>query len=383
MFYRNFADELERLMTFPNAKIFLPYRPDQIFSFFYQIHRAFYYIFHFIIGGSLPTAKLRASVWQSVFTHDMHRYVNFIFDRMNIITTLISDPSGTGKELVARAIAFCNYIPFNTEKLIFEEKFRNLFMPIHLSALPQNLIESELFGHRKGSFTGALEDRPGRLETSSRYGTIFLDEIGEINQEIQVKLLRLLQERTFQRIGENKDRIFKGKIIAATNKNLYKETKNGNFRHDLYYRICADQIRTPSLKEQIDDSPGELDNLVGFISERIIGNEKAESLASEVTEWIKKKMPFDYEWPGNVRELEQCVYNILVRGKYELPKTNCEIRSFANLLEEGNLSADEALNQYCFVVYQKTGSYSEAARSLGLNWRTVKTRVENSKRPTT
>ncbi len=375
-FYSDFLSDIDRLTRIPGNIIVMPYAPEHIFAMFFQIHRAFHYIFRFIIGGSLPTARLRAAVWQSIFTHDMLRYGASLFNRMNDITTLITGPSGTGKELVARVIAFCRYVPFDADKLVFEEKFTEQFFPLHLSALAQNLIESELFGHKRGAFTGALEDRIGRLEVSSQFGTVFLDEIGEINREIQVKLLRLLQDRSFRRLGENKMKTFKGKVIAATNRNLQDEMREGRFRADLYYRICADMITTPSLREQLDDSPDELENLVNFLCIRILGEDGAVSLVKEVLGWMKKNLPANYEWPGNVRELEQCVFNVLVRGSYKPPERQTKKDDLLESISAGTLTADEVLNKYCLLIYGRTKNYCETARILELDRRTVKSRIE-------
>src|SRR5439155_14349722 len=120
------------------------------------------------------------------------------------------------------------------------------------------LIETELFGHRKGAFTGAVADRPGWLEVCPPFGTVFLDEIAETQAAIQVKLLRVVQTRTFQRVGETQDRPFRGKIVAATNRDLAAEMQAGRFRPDLYYRLCSNVIETPSLAAQLREAPDEL-----------------------------------------------------------------------------------------------------------------------------
>ncbi len=176
--------------------------PPHLFACFFQIRRAFDLIFRHIIGTSRPAATLRAAVWQSIFTHDMRRYRRSLYRRMNDVTTLITGPSGTGKELVARAIGLSRYIPFDPDRGTFVGDLDGSFQALNLSALSPTLIESELFGHRKGAFTGALEDRVGWLESCPPLGTVLLDEIGEIDASIQVKLLRVLQTREFQRIGE-------------------------------------------------------------------------------------------------------------------------------------------------------------------------------------
>src|SRR5690606_21990384 len=159
-----------------------------------------------IAGANLPAARLRASIWQSVFTHDVRRYIRLMYQRMGDFTTLICGTSGTGKEIIASAIGLSRYIPFYPKARRFDDRLTESFHPLNLSALSPTLIESELFGHRKGSFTGAVEDRAGWMETCPRLGTIYLDEIGEVDASIQVKLLRVIQTRVFNRIGETRER---------------------------------------------------------------------------------------------------------------------------------------------------------------------------------
>src|SRR6185312_6396327 len=240
------------------------------------------------------------------------------------------------------------------------------------------LIESELFGHRRGAFTGAVGDRTGWFEVCPPLGTVFLDEIGEVDSAIQVKLLRVLETRTFQRLGDTRERRFRGKVVAATNLDLDVEMSAGRFREDLYYRLCSDRIETPSLAERVHDSPREIADLVLVLAERQVGEELAPELAAEVVAWIDSRLGADYPWPGNVRELAQCVSNILIRSEY-LPASRGSAadprRAVAEEILKGGLSADEVLGRYCTLVYAETGSYQESARRLGLDRRTVKARV--------
>ena len=375
-FYRAFEKGFAALLQVPGIELPSRHEPANIFASFFQIRRAFHYAYTFVIGRSLAAARLRASIWQSIFTHDMRRYRRALYERMGDFTTLITGASGTGKEIVARAIALSRYIPFDPRSRSFSENFLTLFHPLNLSALSPTLIESELFGHRRGAFTGALEDRSGWLEICQALGTVFLDEIGELDPVIQVKLLRVLQSREFQRLGDTKTRHFPGKIIAATNRDLGQEMAAGRFRRDFYYRLCSDIITTPTLREQIEQSPGELRHLVLYIAYRAVG-EEAESLADEVEQWIGKHLGADYSWPGNFRELEQCVRNVLIRREYR-PLRNeplTEQDALARLLGQGSLTADELLRRYCQLVYRSTGSYEETARRLGIDRRTVKSKV--------
>jgi hypothetical protein len=345
------------------------------FAFMFQVRRASHHIFEFILGSSMPVAELRGAVWQSIFTHDLRRYRRSLFDKMGDLATLISGPSGTGKELVARAIGASRYIPFDPKTRRFAIDPRRTFFPLNLSALPNTLIESELFGHRRGAFTGALADRKGWLELCPELGTVFLDEIGELEPGIQVKLLRALESREFQPLGETRSFRFEGKIVAATNRDLAAEMHSGRFRPDLYYRLCSDLIATPSLDEQLGDRPSDLEELVRFLSRRIVGEREAEDVTQEVMSWIARALPPDYPWPGNVRELEQCVRNVLVRREYR-PQLDRPDRPWLVDAAAGRLTAEELLQHYCRLVYARTGSYVETARRLGLDRRTVKARVE-------
>ena len=207
---------------------------------------------------------------------------------------------------------------------------------------------------------------------------MFLDEIGEVDPAIQVKLLRVLQTRTFQRLGDTADRVFPGKLVAATNRDLGVAMRAGRFRADLYYRLCADLILTPTLQEQLHDAPGELGTLLRFIAQRVAGDAEAEALAGEAEGWIAAHLGPAYPWPGNVRELEQCVRNVMIRGEYR-PTEVAPVGPREGLAEafvSGALTAEELLRRYCTLVYARTGSYQETARRLGLDRRTVKDRVD-------
>jgi transcriptional regulator with AAA-type ATPase domain len=374
-FYRDFAEDLA---WFTKESL----DAAHLFACFFQIRRAFHFTFRSIVGGSLPAARLRAQVWQSIFTHDLRRYQRSLYRTLGDVTTLVTGPSGTGKELVARSIAWSRYIPFDPDAGAFRESWADSFFPLNLSALSPTLIESELFGHRRGAFTGAVADHSGWLEVCPPLGTVFLDEIGEVEPAIQVKLLRVLETRTFQRLGESQPRRFQGKVVAATNRDLAAEMRAGRFRDDLYYRLCSDLLVTPSLRERIADSPRELSDLLLALAERAVGDDLAdlaEEIARDVESWIRDHMGLDYPWPGNVRELAQCVNNVLIRGEYRPAGNGGAPGARERLAEEllsGELTADEVLRRYCTIVYAQAGSYEEAARRLELDRRTVKSRVD-------
>ncbi len=374
----NWETFLEDLETFLPAEIEVQGRvpPDLLLAWFFQLRRAFHHIFRSIYGSSLPVAELRAQVWQSVFTHDMRRYQSGLYERMRETTTLITGPSGTGKELVARGIALSQYIPFDSRRKVFKADFRDAFRALNLSALSPTLIESELFGHRKGAFTGALDDRRGWLEGCPAHGTVFLDEIGDVSEEIQVKLLRVLQTRAFQRLGDTEDRSFEGKLVAATNREPEAEMEAGRMRTDFYYRICADQVRTPSLQQQLDRSGKELTLLLQVIVSDLVGPENAESLTHEVADWVVTHLGHDYPWPGNFRELEQCARNVMIRGSYRPAHPATLTPSLASEISELSLDAETLLRRYATLAYHRTGSYVGAADKIGLDRRTIKAKVD-------
>jgi transcriptional regulator with GAF, ATPase, and Fis domain len=378
-YWDRFRADFLQFLHLPGVSMPSQHDPAHIFASFFQIRRAFHHIFFDIVGGSMPAARLRASIWQSIFTHDMRRYARVLYDHMGDMTTLVWGASGTGKELVARAIARSRYIPFNPDSARFAEDFAVSFFPLNLSAMSPTLIESELFGHKRGSFTGAVSDRAGWLEISPPLGTVFLDEVGDLDSAIQVKLLRVLQTRTFQRLGETADRRFRGKLIAATNRDLARELQDGRIRQDFYYRLCSDIVCTPSLHEQLLDKPDDVHDLVLFIAKRIVGPE-ADAVTDEVVPWIDEHLGRDYPWPGNIRELEQCVRNVVIRKAYEPPRSPPRDAG-EELLQDihgSRLTAEQLLRRYCTMVYAQCGSYEEAARRLELDRRTVKSKIEPS-----
>ena len=204
-------------------------------------------------------------------------------------TVLITGETGTGKELVAKAIHR------NSPRM------HNLFVPVNCGAIPSELIESELFGHEKGAFTHAIKTRVGRIETAEK-GTVFLDEIGDLDFKLQVKLLRFLQEKEYERIGESKTRKANVRVIVATNKDLEKAVKDGTFREDLFYRLDVAAITLPPLRERDKDIILLADH---FLHKHNKGKKKR--LLPETCEFL-----LYYSWPGNVRELENYMERLCI-----------------------------------------------------------------------
>jgi transcriptional regulator with AAA-type ATPase domain len=380
--WKRFLADFSHFLSMSGQAFPSGHEPARVFAGIFQIRRAFYHTFNFLVGASQPVSRLRAAVWESIFTHDIRRYIRrSLYDYLGDFPLLVTGPSGTGKELVARAVGLSRFIPFNPQKEQFDTEFASSFSALNLSALAPTLIESELFGHQRGAFTGAGRDRAGWLEVCPPLGTVFLDEIGELDSALQVKLLRVLQDRTYQRLGETRKRQFAGKIIAATNRDLAAEMRAGRFREDLYYRLCGDMIATPSLQEQFADSPNDLHNLILFVAKRIVPQE-AEALANEVTAWIDRHLGSDYPWPGNFRELEQCVRNFLIRKEYHPAyapgnaMTDDPRQALAAAVAAGTLTMDELERCYYTLVYAQTRNYQDAAGRLKRNWRTVKSKID-------
>ncbi len=378
-----FREELRAYLEIPGRSLPSQYQPEHVFAVCFQVARAFHAIFEYIVGSSTATARLREAVWQSIFTHDMRRYMRMLYPRMAHVTTLITGPSGTGKELVAQAIGRSRYLAFDEKEKQFA---RSRYTALNLSAFVPTLIESELFGHIRGAFVGAL-DRKGWLEQcSGSDDTVFLDELGELDEAIQVKLLRVLQERCFVRVGETTDRPreFHGKIIDATNRDLAATMRAGRFREDFYHRLCDDHIVTPSLAEQLAERPQDLAQMVRFLVSRILGERtmcarEADALTGEAVEWIEGNLE-DYPWPGNVRELSRCVRNVMIRGSYRPPTSPRDgagglgpIEEFLHNVRNVELTDERLRGRYYALAYSRSGeNWTEAARRLGVNWRTVR-----------
>ncbi len=218
---------------------------------------------------------------------------------------LITGPNGTGKELVAHWLH---------EK---SDRTKAPMIEVNCAAIPSELIESELFGHVKGSFTGANKDRAGKFEAANG-GTIFLDEIGDMSLSAQAKVLRALQENKISRVGSDKDIKVNVRVIAATNKNLTKEISEGKFREDLYHRLAVILIEVPSLNERRDDIP----LLINFFAEQV-ANEQGTAVKSFSDKAIKLLQ--EYSWTGNIRELRNVVERLIILGEKEVSENDVKL----------------------------------------------------------
>jgi DNA-binding NtrC family response regulator len=235
----------------------------------------------------------------------------------NRVSILILGESGTGKELITKVIHYSG----------ITKNFP--FIPVNCTALSETLLESELFGHDKGSFTGAIRDKKGKFELAGE-GTIFLDEISEISPNLQVKLLRVLQEKEFERVGGEVTIPMHARIVAATNKNLSELVKQGKFREDLYYRLKVFTIEVPPLRERKNDIPGLVIHLLQKINKEL--HKDVRKIPLEVMEMLQ-----NYEWIGNVRELENTLYQAVVLSSDDvLKKENLLLRKPVKPVNYGN-----------------------------------------------
>ena len=271
-------------------------------------------------------------------------------------TVLISGESGTGKEL------FANAIHYNGPRL------NDPFITVNCAALSEGVLESELFGHEKGAFTGAVKQKKGFFELADK-GTLFLDEIGEISHKTQVRLLRFLEEKNFQRVGGTEDIDVDVRIITATNKDLLEEVSKGNFREDLYYRLNVISIHLPPLRERKDDIPLLVERLI--TNYRITFNKTAQTCNDEALRTL-----MDYDWPGNIRELRNIIErtvllsddDIITPSDLPLEIVNKHERSETTKIQDLDpMSLDMLIKLYVeSVLVRSDDNKSKTASSLGI-----------------
>ncbi|MCC7074580.1 MAG: sigma-54-dependent Fis family transcriptional regulator [Deltaproteobacteria bacterium] len=345
----------------------------------YQLRRAFFHIFRFIVGSSRASARLRGAVWEAIFTADAGRYRRALVLRMRDVPTLVLGETGTGKELVARAIGLSGFVPFLEDRLQFAGDPNAAFLPMHLAAHAPTLVESALFGHKKGAFTGALEDREGVFAACPPWGAVFLDEVGELELGVQSKLLRVLETRDFAPLGRHHGGQFRGRLIAATNRDLTGDVDAGRFRADMYFRMAGVVVQTPPLRARIDDDAEELPLLVRYLAQQIAGPDEGDALAAAALAALTR-VPEGYPWPGNVRELAQQVRAVLVHGALDAAAlAKATPADWLARARAGALTVDELITGYVRHVHAQVGSYDGTAKRIGLDRRTVKARLQGGR----
>ncbi len=279
-------------------------------------------------------------------------------------TVLIQGESGTGKELIARAIHFSG------------DREAKPFIGVSCAALPETLLESELFGHEKGSFTGASAQRKGKFEMADG-GTLFLDEIGDISSKLQMDLLRVLQERKFYRVGGTEEIEVDVRIIAASNVDLDRAVREGKFRDDLFYRLNVIKIHIPPLRERREDIPILAHSFVERLSHEL--GRKVDGISEGAL-----RILLDHEWPGNVRELENAIERAIVTCKTTM-LTDEDVAFLVAVADQGkaswnvpsNISLEEAERDIITATVQRThGNIKEAASILGIDRSTLYDRLK-------
>jgi len=279
-------------------------------------------------------------------------------------TVLIQGETGTGKELVARAIHARS------------RRATRAFIRVNCAAIPQSLMASELFGHEKGAFTGALQRRLGRFESADG-GTIFLDEVGELPQEMQVALLRVLQEREFERVGGNEPIVVDVRVLAATNKDLPAAVRDGRFRADLFYRLNVVPIQVPALR----DRRGDIRLLVEYLVERYAqkAGKRVRSISKETLDFFEA-----YHWPGNIRELQNVIERAVILSDGDVFRVEASWLTPApaeGAVPSGSLTADLAQREKAIIegalrdAHGVIGGASGAAAKLGLPRQTLESRM--------
>lgn len=352
-------------------------RAESFVALLFQMRRAYYFISTGLLGRCDSMRALREKLWNVIFTSDIQFYVKCFWNRLEDFSTLLLGETGTGKGAAAMALGRSNYIPYKSDLKSFDENFAKAFLSINLSEFSENLIESELFGHRKGAFTGAVSDHEGIFSRCSRRGAIFLDEVGDVSEQIQIKLLRVLQERVFFPVGGHERLRFGGRVIAATNQDIEKLRNDGRFRNDFYYRLSSTRIELPTLRKRISENEDELTLMLTEVVRRMSG-EECTDLVGRIQEVLHRDLPKDYSWPGNVRELEQAVRSVILSGAYVGEGSSAKTTNDEELTRclSGAMTLSELEKWYCRRLYDKLGSYGAVAAKLGVDWRTVKQKLD-------
>lgn len=351
------------------ARGFAEARVPRAHELFWQLRRAWRFLRESLPGVSASARRLREDLWDALFTKDVRRYERHLWNRMEDFSLLLLGPTGTGKGAAARALGRSAFVAFGKDRFVRAHESQHVAMS--LAELHEGLVESELFGHEKGAFTGAIARHDGVFARCPAHGVLFLDEIGEVSLPTQTKLLRVLQERTFTPVGSHHVARFEGRVVAATHRDLHALRAEGRFRDDFWYRLSSHTIRLASLRQRFDEDSNELPILVSTLVSRIVGEPSAE-LEATVLEALARDVPRKHAWPGNVRELEQSIRRVLLTGHCaidEAPSTRVDDPFAA--ARSGELDAEGLVRAYCAHLFARHGSYVEVARRTGLDRRTV------------
>lgn len=328
-----------------------------------------------LVGTSVPVRRLRAAMWQSVFTYDALRHRRFLYRTVGAGPTLVQGPIGAPTRAVARAIAHSLFLPFDPSVARFIKGPTLASVP--LAALTSDAVRGALFGLRKGA--GNPASRPGAFALAGPGGTVLLEDVHELTVAQQIEVLSVLETGRFRQGGGDVDEPFEGSVVATTNIDLSAEVASGGFDRALHLRLGADTVTVPTLRSRLDAEKTELIQLVSRMLGDHIPELYLEDVAQEVHDEIVKGRGDEWPWPGNDLELRECVRSVLLEGRCPSPDANVRLPAPAGrfvALEQGTMSLAEVAYQYCRHVWELQGTYKSAAEVLGIDWRTVKNYVE-------
>lgn len=404
-FYDSFVARYRFLFGYPGNTV--P-EPAHLLALFYQARRAWFFAASRILGRSRSAGAARMALWRANMGGDVCAYAESLYAGMDEVPVLITGETGTGKDLAAECIGWSRYIPFDVAARRFARKYDDDFHIRNLCEVPNELLASSLFGHKRGSFTGAAADATGFFALAKRYGTLVLDEAGELPSHLQAMLLRPLQNRTHVRLGENEPREILGRLVFATNRDLEAMVHEGTFRRDLLERMKGIHIRMPSLRQILAEAPDELGYYVrAFIAKKGLSPARVEELTERMMRSLVATRR-DYPWPGNLRELEKETGRFLLGEgvaeesvpevpPVEAPSPPAEAPSPATdsdtpesvalssgilgpNAKAGKLSVDQVVQALVTEVFATTGeSLAETARLIRLDPRTVARKIDRKR----
>jgi DNA-binding NtrC family response regulator len=374
--------------------------PARLFGVLYQAHRARRFISSRIWGASPSAAAARADLWRACGFGDLLTYADCLYRHMNEFPVLVTGETGTGKELAAQCVGWSRYIPFDERTKRFVAKHAADYHARNLCEVPRDLVESALFGHKKGAFTGASADATGYFALPGEHGTLFLDEIGELPEHVQVKLLRPLEGREYVPVGDLRTLLVQGRLVFATNRDLEAMAREGRFRADLYERLNGMRVHMPPLRQMLAEAPEDLRRFVqGFVAGKLDAPDRVELWTQRIVGALRTTMA-GHAWPGNTRELRHYVERFVLTGgpprppappppadprrpsgaaaappqRRSTPESTCLPSSglLGPVAKQGNVTVEELERAYVTRVFALTGmNRSATARRTGRNWRTI------------
>lgn len=383
-FYERFIRELGYWLPGGLSGEYAAIGEARIFALFFQVRRAFQHLFQNIVGTSPAAQRLRARLWQSLFTSRMDRYRRSLVGRMADVVTTLTGPGGVGKGRIAHSLALSRYIPFNPQRNEFEHDFLRGFVPVQVEAHQGSALERHLW-HSASAPAAARHNAPPEywndfglseaLEQAGAYGTLFFNEITQMEPSLQGTILALLHLRGRPLGGQSASQFYQGYLVFASKIDLAAAVERGEISEELYFRLGSDRIALESLAAILAEHPSELESLVLNSARKLAGADEALALTDEVLHVIARDLPANYGWPGNYRELEQCVRSVLMHGSYTPVPLSTESSPSALLageFERGSLSVDALLSRYITHLFAQTPNYEELGRKLGIDRRTVK-----------